>query len=150
MTSAMHQDLLVDICDKVNVSIMLYVDGVLNGSNTVSGGLQSTLFPASIGSRTLTQSDPYNLNSVGTIDEVAIYNYVLSASEAQLHYRAGTNGPVSLTSNPSGGNWVLSRPLGTLQSASVVNGSYTNVPGAVSPLTNSISSTMQFYRVKVK
>jgi hypothetical protein len=141
---------LVGVCDEVNGSITLYVDGAANATNTVSGGLLSTLFPASIGSRTLSQSDPYNLNFVGTIDEVSIYNYALSASEVQLHYRVGTNGPVSLTATPSGNNWVLTWPLGTLQSASVVTGPYTNVAGTVSPLTNSTSGANQFYRVKVR
>ena len=104
----------------------------------------------SIGSRPSGQSAPYDLNFVGTIDEVAIYNYALSASQVQLHYSVGTNGPVSMTATPSGHKVILTWPLGTLQSASAATDTFTNVSGAVSPMTNSTSNGMQFYRVKVK
>ena len=141
---------LVGVCDEVNGVITLYVDGSANASGSVSGGILSTSIPMSIGSRPSVQGAPYDQNFVGTIDDVAIYNYALSASEVQLHHSVGTNGPVSLTARPSSGKWVLSWPLGTLQSANVVTGPYTNVPGAISPLTNTTSIGSKFFRVQVK
>jgi hypothetical protein len=141
---------LVGVCDEVKGTVTIYVDGLVNGTGTVSNGLHSTQFPASIGSRTSSQSAPYDLNFAGTIDEVAVYNYALSASAVQLHHRVGINGPVSLTARPSAGNVALTWPIGALQAATAVTGPYTNVPGAASPWTNSASNPAQFYRLKVR
>jgi hypothetical protein len=39
---------------------------------------------------------------------------------------------------------------GTLQSATVVTGPYTAIPGATSPYTNTVSAAQQYFRVKVQ
>jgi hypothetical protein len=81
----------------------------------------------------------------GSIDEVAVYNYALSAQQAQVHYQNS----VSIGIANSGGTIILTWPLGTLQSAPEASGVYTNVPGATSPFTNAISGSQSFFRVQV-
>jgi hypothetical protein len=55
---------------------------------------------------------------------------------------------VTLTYQVSGNKLILNWPAGTLQSAGQVNGAYTNVTGATSPYTNTMTSSQQYYRVK--
>jgi hypothetical protein len=49
----------------------------------------------------------------------------------------------------SGGNAVVTWPVGTLQVSTNVVGTYTNVTGAVSPFTNSAAGSL-FYRVQLQ
>ena len=59
--------------------------------------------------------------------------------------------PVVINANLRGGKLVLDWPNGTLQAATTVTGTYTNVPNAVSPFTNnSLALPRLFYRVKVR
>ncbi len=84
----------------------------------------------------------------GGIDEPAIYNKALSASQVATHYVVGKAGTTALTIAPaSAGNVKISWPGGTtLQQSSLVSGTYTNTPGnPVSPLTVPASGT-KFYR----
>ena len=82
----------------------------------------------------------------GAIDDVAIFNKALTAEQVKLHY-ANT---VKLTISKLSSDFILSWPSGTLQSAPAVNGVFTNVPSATSPLTNSPSLGAQFYRVQTQ
>ncbi|HZM06061.1 MAG TPA: hypothetical protein VFC44_23925 [Candidatus Saccharimonadales bacterium] len=65
-------------------------------------------------------------------------------------FKFGLAVPPNLSVTQSGNNVVLAWPGGfTLQSASKVQGVYSDVPGAISPLTNNItSSPAQFYRLR--
>jgi len=45
---------------------------------------------------------------------------------------------------------VVTWPLGTLQASGVVTGGYTNVTGATSPYTNSITGSATFYRLQLQ
>ena len=94
----------------------------------------------------------HDLQFVGTIDEVAIYNKALSAAQVLAHYQAGTNQYVALAlTNALSGqfqlNWIW--PAGTLQSATNVAGPYTNVTGAASPFAVTPDATNRFYRLKL-
>ena len=60
------------------------------------------------------------------------------------------NPPASLTIEPLTQNVVLSWPGGTLQSASNLNGSWNDVSGAVSPHTNPMTTTQEFYRLRLQ
>jgi len=77
---------------------------------------------------------------------VAVYNYALSPQQIRNHYLFTT----VLNIAKVGNNVVLTWPAGTLQAASAVTGTYTNVPGASSPYTNSVSGTPKFYRVQLQ
>ena len=58
--------------------------------------------------------------------------------------------PVTLSITKSGSNVILSWPNGTLQQSTNVGGTYSDIIGATSPYTNSISGTQNFFRVKVQ
>jgi uncharacterized repeat protein (TIGR03803 family) len=65
-------------------------------------------------------------------------------------YRQDLLLPIPLTIHLAGGNLaVLSwrEPGFVLQAAPTVTGTYTNVPGAVSPYTNTITASEEFFRM---
>lgn len=82
----------------------------------------------------------------GLMDDIAVYNKALTPSQIQNHFLNSTR----LSLVKSGGNVVLTWPTGTLQAAGTATGVYTNVPGAISPYTNSISGTQLYYRVQLQ
>jgi len=118
------------------VSAVSFVPNGLNGDPAVAGG------PTTIAIR----SDGVFGQWDGGVDDVAIYNYVLSPLQIQNHFLNTTH----LTISYSGGNTVVTWPVGTLQSATNVTGTYTNVPGAASPYTNSIVGPQLYYRVQLQ
>jgi hypothetical protein len=141
---------VVGVCDEPNGLVHLYIDGVENAVNSISGGIQMGTTPISIGSRESGFNANYNLNFVGSIDEVAIYPYALSAAQVQNHYAAGLNPVVRLNVQKSANNLVLTWSPGTLQSAPDVTGTYSDLVGANSPYTVTPAGNRQFYRVRVK
>jgi Concanavalin A-like lectin/glucanases superfamily len=80
----------------------------------------------------------------GTMDNIAVYNKALNPSQILNHFQNTTH--VSISS--SGNNVVISWPVGTLQSSTVVSGPFVDVVGAISPYTNSVSGTKSFFRVR--
>jgi hypothetical protein len=66
----------------------LYVNGALVASAALTGPASSSTYPLLIGSWTGT-----NEFFAGRVDEVAVYNKVLSAAQVQAHHRAGTATP---------------------------------------------------------
>jgi hypothetical protein len=86
----------------------------------------------------------------GVIDEVAVFNYDLSAAQLlNLYTTGGGLLPVTLTITPSGPNVVLSWPQGTLLQATNVTGPWTtNI--ATSPYTTPATNAQTFYRVQVR
>jgi hypothetical protein len=81
----------------------------------------------------------------GRVDEVALYNRTLTATEVNSHF---LNRPV-LKIQTSGNQVTLSWPVGTLQEADEVTGTYTDVGGATSPHPVSASATKKFYQLKL-
>jgi hypothetical protein len=65
------------------------------------------------------------------------------------NYNPSAN-PIPLTYQVIGNNLVLSwnNPAFALQAAPAVTGLYTNIVGATSPYTNSISGVQKFFRLK--
>ena len=137
-------------------TVQLYVDGTLQASgNTV------TDFP--------TNNDmdlgrfiggPFAFN--GLIDEARIHSGVddanwtwasyetVAQNSSFESYSAVSSPAVVLSIQRSGNNVILSWPQGTLQSATSVQGSYSDLTGVTSPYTNSISGPTHFYRVRVQ
>ena len=113
-----------------------YTPQGINGDPSVAGQ------PTIIGQR----SDLAFFGGNAGMANVAIYNYALTSQQIQSHF-ANT---VSLTITRSGNNVVLTWPLGTLQSAPTVTGTYTNITTATSPYTNAANHAESFYRVKVQ
>ena len=109
-----------------------------DGTAGITSGLGNTV----LGQRTDGAFNTFE----GTMDDTAIYKYALSPQQILSHYTDTTF--ISIT--PSGGNKVvLTWPVGNLQAAPVVSGSYTNVTGATSPYTTSVGVTPMFFRVNV-
>jgi hypothetical protein len=140
---------VVGVCDEPHGQIHLYVNGVDVADATISGGVQAGTVPISIGSRQSSFRPGNNLNFVGAIDEVAIYNYALSAVQVLNHYATGTNPVARLYVTLSGGNAVLTWSPGTLQSAPKVDGPYTTVPGATAPYSIPPTNSALFFKVKL-
>jgi hypothetical protein len=113
-----------------------FVPNGINGDPSVLGG------PITIGIR----SDQVFGDWDGGVDEVAVYNYVLNPTQVSNHFNNSTH--VAIVR--SGNSLILTWPVGTLQAAPNVTGTYTNVPGATSPYTNSISGRATYFRVKVQ
>ena len=90
---------LVGVCDQPQGWVSLYIDGVesTNGAITAgtgllaaSGGSAPGASRVSLGARASNQTaTSFNDQFVGTIDEVAVYNYALGASQVLAHYQAG-------------------------------------------------------------
>jgi Concanavalin A-like lectin/glucanases superfamily len=83
----------------------------------------------------------------GLVDEVAIYNYALSANQVAGHYRAGTLAPRLTIVPAGGGNVTITWPYGTLLQSDNVTGPWTAVPGnPISPHTTSAGGGGKYYR----
>ena len=83
----------------------------------------------------------------GLVDEVAIYNYALSANQVAGHYKAGANAPLLSITPASGGNVTITWPYGTLYQADNLSGPWTPVPGnPTTPFTTGSGATRKFYR----
>jgi len=76
--------------------------------------------------------------SSGTQIAVSRVNYAVAAA------------PVTLSIAKSGSDVVLTWPTGTLQGSGSVTGPYTNVVGATSPYTKTVSGGQGYFRVKVQ
>ena len=79
---------LVGVCDESSGGMLFYVDGANQGTIGALGGtgLRNTSVPVSVGAQSV--NGDYTYQFVGKIDEVAIYNYALSAGEVAAHFNA--------------------------------------------------------------
>jgi hypothetical protein len=139
--------------------VQLYVDGLPQGS-----GAAKTDFT--------TNSDMYlgrftspNFPMNGIMNEARIHSgiddtnwvwadYMTVASNSVFSAYSAVNTSVAPSANLTiqyigGGKVVLNWTEGTLQSASVLTGPYTNVTGATAPYTTTVSGAQQFYRVQL-
>jgi hypothetical protein len=125
--------------NKLQVNVLrgpLFIANGINGDPAVAGG------PTTFGIR----SDNVFGQWDGGIDEVAFYNYALNTQQIQNHFLNN----VRLAISKVGNNVVLTWPVGTLQAAPVVTGTYTNVTGASSPYTTTVSGSATYYRLQVQ
>ena len=86
-------------------------------------------------------------NFAGLVDEAAVYNTALTASQVANHYVIGRAGTTALTITRAGSFVTITWPAGTtLQQSTAVSGPYADVPSSpVSPLSVAPSGT-KFYR----
>lgn len=92
---------VVGVCDQSRSNVLLYVDGALNATGSItpgSGILDSSNF-VSIGSRQ-GGTTTYNNQFFGRMEEVAIYKVALNAAQVQSHYQSVTNRAPIFASNP--------------------------------------------------
>lgn len=87
---------LVGVCDQPNGRLYLYVDGLLAASGIIvsNAGILNQPLAMTIGSRKSSGATEYIQNWMGRIDDVAVYNSALSASQALNHFYAGQRSPV--------------------------------------------------------
>jgi hypothetical protein len=83
---------------------------------------------------------------------VAVYPKALSAAQIQKQYTIAVNGgssePAKVTISLSGADATLTWSGGALQQSDSLNGTYTEVTGAVSPLKVTPIGSAKFYRVR--
>ena len=93
---------LVGVCNETNGYVYLYVDGTNVASATVGPyvGILTSSMAMCIGSRQAGTAPVNNNQFVGTMEEVAVYGYALSATQVQNHFQAATNRPPVFLSNP--------------------------------------------------
>jgi hypothetical protein len=121
-----------------------YVNGVQAKSAAVTGLANNTAATFNIGDRG--DGAPF----AGRIDEVAVYSGVLSAARIQAHYYAGA--PPVITVTRSGGNLILSWPVGVgvLYQANDVGGTYTKVSPVSNPYMVTPNLSRQFYLLRAQ
>jgi hypothetical protein len=148
---------LVGVCDEPQGWVHIYVDGLesTNSAVPVGAGLLATAGGSapgtalvSIGARTSRKTaTSFNYQFVGTIDEVAIYGYALSAGQVMAHYEAGlaalrfTNLTLRGTSITLTGSGGLSNTVFTLVAATNLALPFTNWTALA---TNSCDSAGRF------
>ncbi len=108
----------------------------LNGDPEVAGG------PTVFGQRSDNAFDPFD----GAIDEVAFYNYALSPSQIEVHFRNS----VRVTIQRSGDSLSINWPFGTIEQADDLLGPYATLPDATSPFSVNPVKARQFYRVRAE
>jgi hypothetical protein len=112
---------LVGVCDTASSNVLIYVDGLLTGTSgndlPPGSGLRTRLTPMMIGQRPGPAAQPSE-QFMGTIADVAVYNYALSSTQVAAHYQLGTVGslvnlnPTNLVVSVTGGtNLTLTWPL---------------------------------------
>lgn len=146
---------LAAVCDESNGLLHLYIDGVDQADGSMrpgtallagSGGAAPGASLMSIGSRTGSVSATGFANQfIGAIDDVAAYNYALSASQVQQLYAAASIPAINLAKS---GNEAVIDFTGLLLSSTNVSGPYTPVPGATPPsYLVPLANPQMFFRV---
>jgi len=127
-------------------NLNLYLNGSLVAAQPTTLSGYSSGYPFKVGSAVLDATGNY---FAGSIDEVALLDKALSATQIQTLYSVATNGPVQLQIRQVGTATLLTWPYGTLQSADQPSGAFSDVPSAASPWTNTFSVQRKFFRVRV-
>ncbi len=133
---------LVGTYDGTNWSLFRNGDKVASAASTV-GALPVSGGGWSVGST----GNGWDEHFTGAIDEVAIYNYALSASQVAQHFTAKSAADF-LKVEVVGQLAVVSWSGGKLQSADSITGEFADVNAAVSPYTIPAGTTLKFYRWK--
>ncbi len=124
-----------------------FVNGVQVGTSTTAFGINDEGVLRIGGGAS---EGPGNYFFEGDVDEVAVYDKVLTPEQVVLHFLSGS--PVvaapELSVNRQGGDLILTWTSGTLESADTVNGTWTTVTDAASPMTVSPAGTARFFRVR--
>lgn len=79
---------LVGVCDEVNSNLTLYVDGRVAGTAVIApgSGILTSDRPMLIGARPSSATSLNDLQFVGSVDDVAVYNRALSAAQVASQY----------------------------------------------------------------
>ncbi|HEY0455840.1 MAG TPA: MBG domain-containing protein, partial [Verrucomicrobiae bacterium] len=102
---------VVGVMDGAAGLVHLYVDAVEVTNTANTAGVKASSNPVSVGARQ-SGTGPYDLNFVGTIDEVAIYHSALNGDQVASHYSLGL--PPVLTVSADEKTKVYGAPLPAL------------------------------------
>ena len=95
---------LVGVCDEANSNVTLYVNGVVAGKAAIApgSGILTSARQMIIGSRPSNATTNANdLGFVGSVDDVAVYNYALSAGQVGTQYAQAGVAPTFSQPPPS-------------------------------------------------
>jgi hypothetical protein len=97
---------VVGVCDEANSNVVLYIDGTNAKSAYIptKSGVWASTQSLAIGARQEGLGTQYDNQFIGAIDEVALYNYALTAAQVQAHYYAAGIAPIITTLTPASGN----------------------------------------------
>jgi hypothetical protein len=118
---------IVAVCNQTGGLLSFYADGNLLGTTAIpnNAGIRNLTAPLSIGSRLSTSAaTDYDNQFYGYVDDVAIYNYALSAGQVQAHYFAAGIPPTITQTQPAS--------LDTNQNATAT---FTVTAGGTAPLS---------------
>jgi hypothetical protein len=150
---------LVHVMDRPNNKLTTYLDGV--PAHTVRAGGTSMKDAGNINtaSQAVIGQDPtgqYGESGAFDIDDLGVWNRALTSVEAASIFVAANTSNLSFVGEPvltiqsiSSTQVKITWNLGVLQAAPTATGTYTNVIGAVSPYTNSVTGPMKFFRAKL-
>ncbi len=112
---------LVGVCDQVHGNVTLYIDGTNAASVAIPPGVgidpTDASVPMSIGARSSSATAGFDQQFSGYINDVAVFNYALTASQIQNEYlSAGIAPTVFLSSytNTPYNNFIYINEFGTL------------------------------------
>ena len=107
-----------------NATARVYVDGVLDGTKTSTVRMAANTQPLSVGREAATAASFFG----GTLDEVAVYNKVLTPAEIQAHFLAADITPPAVTlTTPAAGSITNSQTPGYSGAAGTAAGDSTTV-----------------------
>lgn len=94
---------VVGVCDEAHGAVKIYIDGTnaQTASIPANSGVYSSLQSMTIGARQESQGSQYDNQLIGAIDEVAVYNYALTAAQVQNHYFAAGIAPKITSLTPA-------------------------------------------------
>jgi len=122
-------------------------NGLQTATNVLIHAVQSFAGSGTIGEDTFSVSRSFN----GVIDEVAVFNYTLTAAQLQQLYANGSMlSQVQLGYQTIGSNFDLTWLQGTLLQATNVTGPWSRASDASSPYTVIPANPEMFYRVLLR
>jgi hypothetical protein len=142
-----------------NVLVMsLYVDGQLAATGNPAAGVWAPNEVDNAGAPTTpagdqaigstSDNDPQGTNVdsfYGGIDDVAIYNYALTAAQITSHYTIAAS-PTLVINKGTGDSIVVTWSSGHLLTATNLLGPWTTNTTATPPLTNTITGSTMFFK----
>ena len=149
-----HHFVAVSDATAAEFGTALYVDGVMYEVNATAPVLDSDTTNLYIGEN----PEALNRQWIGLIDDIGIWNRVLTAGEVSALYNGGTGTALSTLGVEDGGGGAIGIARsaggvtitfeGTLQSSDSVTGPYTDIAGATSPTEIPLSGAAQFFRAR--
>ena len=145
-----HHFVAVSDASAADFGTAIYIDGALYGVQATAPALEAESTNLYIGEN----PEALNRQWIGLIDDIGLWDRVLSAGEVSALYNGGAGVALSTAVGGGGGGITISRSAtgvsitfeGTLQSSDSVTGPYSDVAGATSPADIPLSGAAQFFR----